>query len=1013
MLRLTLMLLCIAVLAPGGLAADWEVANNGLMGYTVADIVIDFRNPSILYCSTKSGVYKSTNGGSSWYKSSSGMVATPYAAQMCMDPTNPARVYVQAADASGYRYVWRTDNSGASWTQKASGINHPWIRGVTVSKSDPNIVYCGTIIGGDNGGCYKSTNSGDTWTQVAGSDIAGSGLENDCSPVVVDPTNPDRVYCGRTYYDSFLKSTDGGYHWSWTDTSYVVRGIAINPGNTARIIACGEGKLRLSTDYGGTFTTKVSGVSFQAVAHAPSDPNIAYATATSGGIWKSTDAGDTWAQISGSELYGFGRLAIHPENPDTLFCVVSGRGIARSTDGGHTFTFTNTGLPTEIAVSFLRPGFSGSMYAFVNYVGLYRTFDEGASWQFVSTMSDFPKGLEICQASPSTMYYTAWPVDKVMKSTDGGFTWAPTPTAPAAASYYESVAVDPTDPNRVFAAAENTDKVYRTTDGGQTWQAVHDLTNSPDWGNRTAWSITIDPSNPRRVYLATYNHPWRSDDGGNTWVMQNTLHYGVYYGNPPVLKDTSFVRQIDIDPASPNIIYASTQWGGTWKSTDYGDHWSKIWDQGGSTTNNTVIDSRDHNIIYITTLGQGIQRSTNGGLSWTTMSGGLVGNDVYPNVIRQSQANPSRLFVGASVSGTYRTPGGGWGLSIDQARALPDGAYCLLAQDPIVALKYPDSTGCLENPDRLRGIRAANLGVFGTGDRVHVQGTIRVDDADRYLQVDKISLVSSGNLVRPLALGAKALSSPGAPTGIHARMWGSITESGPGFCYVDDGAGATDGTGRRGVKVHYAKGMLPLEVGTFAALDGVLGFSTQDGLTVPCLVLHDQSDVLIGTIANYLRNPGLEAGTLEHWTIVGSQMEVPTGEYIWGITPHSGSHFAGIYGSGVTYSGVLYQSAEVGLGKQVRASVWSRVLHGGNGTNSASNRIGLDPTGGTDPNSPGILWSAWDTQTSWYGSVWRQIATPAAVTTGAWCTVFLQYVGQNASGWHVNCYDDAVVKAVP
>lgn len=1008
MYSLRFVVVCLLILSCPSFAVDWEVANSGLVGYTVADIAIDQSNPNILYCSTKAGVYKSTDGGASWVKSSSGLATVPYAGQLCMDPTNSARIYVQAADASGYRYVWRTDNAAGYWYQKSSGINHPWIRGITVSKSNPNIVYCGTIIGGDNGGCYRSDNYGDNWTQTAGSDIPGSGLENDCTPVVVDPTDPNRVYCGRSYYVGFLKSTDGGYHWTWTDVSYVVRGIAVNPDNPARVIACGEGKLRLSTNYGDTFVDKITGISFQAVVHAPSDSNIVYATATSGGIWKSTNAGDSWSQVSGSELYSYSRIAVHPINPNIIYCVTSGRGIARSTDGGHTFTFLNSGLPTEIAVGYMdvQPG-TGAVYVFVNYVGLYRTFDEGASWQFVSAMPDFPKGFEICRSNPSVMYYVAWPVDKVMKSTDGGFTWAPTPTQPDAVNYYECVAVDPTNPNRVFVAGENTDKVYRTTDGGQTWQAVHTLTPSPDWGNKTCWSITIDPTNPQRVYLATYNHPWRSDDGGNTWVMQDTLHYGVYYGQPPVLKDTSFVRKIDIDPVSPNILYASTQWGGTWKSTDYGDHWVRIWDMGGSITNNTLIDSRDHNTIYISTVGSGVKKSTNSGATWTDMSSG---GELYPSVLRQSLTNPSRLYQGAGTQGVYRTPGGSWGLTIDQAKALPDGAYCLLAEDPIVSLKYPDGWGCLENANRLRGIRATNLGSFNVGDKLRVRGTIKEDEADKYMQVDKATLVSTANEIKPLSMSTKAINEPTAPSGILSRVWGTVSHSGSGWCYLDDGSGAVDGTGKEGIKIRL-DGVPQLEPATFAVVEGVLGKSFQDGRTVPCLTVHSLNSILIGKIGNYLLNPEFESGNFYPWNATASAQLI-NGTWYFSISAHSGTGFVGIYGNYATYSGILYQQTEVKPGRNYRAMVWSRVLHGGNNQDSAMNRIGIDPTGGTDPTSPKVIWSDWDSQPAWYYSEWKQISTPAVVCWDTKCTVFLEYKQQNTSGWHINCFDDAKLEAL-
>lgn len=864
-MRLILVLLCLVFCSSASFAADWETANNGLTGYTVEDILIDPVNPNLLYCSCKNGVYRTVNGGASWYSSSSGLdTRAPSCAKLCIDPNNNNRIYVQATDSNGCRYVYRSDNAGINWAIKSSGITHPWIRSVTASKTTPGVVFCGTIIGGDHGGCYKSTNYGDTWTHIAGDDVPGSGLENDCAPVVVDPTNDSIVYCGRTYYTGFLRSTDGGAHWTWTDVSYKVIGIAVipvpdpnNPGQylPSRIIACGEGHLKVSTNAGVTFTDKIQNVVFSAVAAAPSNSSIVYATSPSNGIYKSTDMGNTWNHVSGSEIYGFGRIAIHPTNPDTFFVVVPGRGVAKSTDGGHTFAFLNTGLPTEINVSFLDNQLgTGVTYAQVNYVGLYRTFDEGASWQFMSSIPYFPKGLVCCKYYPSVLHYVAYPNDRIMRSMDGGFTWEPIPSPPGGDSYYQCIAVDPRNYNHVIVGGYPSNKVWVTRDGGATWLCTLTLTPTPDWWNTYVWNATFDPTNSNRVYLSTYSHPYRSNDGGSTWTALTNLHYSVLYGVPATPHDTSDVRSITIDTQSPNIIYACTQWGGAWKSTNYGDTWTRIFGPTIETTNNIIVDSRDHNTLYMSSLGysstyQGIYKSTNAGATWTSISSGLMGNDMFPNMVVQSLSSPDRFYVGGQAYGCYRSPGGTRGLSIDQAKALTDGAYCMLSDNPVVALKYTDGTGCIETENRLRGVRAVNIGSFVPGDKLQATGTIhREADADAYMQIDKATLIQHINAPKALSMNVKSLYDCmwSGPSGITSRVWGVVTETLPdeNVCFVDDGSGARDPWGRSGVKVKFLTGSLPA-VGSFVTLEGILTTSTFEGrITVPCLAIYGPWGIL-------------------------------------------------------------------------------------------------------------------------------------------------------------------------
>jgi hypothetical protein len=166
------------------------------------------------------------------------------------------------------------------------------------------------------------------------------------------------------------------------------------------------------------------------------------------------------------------------------------------------------------------------------------------------------------------------------------------------------------------------------------------------------------------------------------------------------------------------------------------------------------------------------------------------------------------------------------------------------------------------------------------------------------------------------------------------------------------------------------------------------------------------ADVSFSRLANGLLNAGFESAAYPPWVLTGDGGALQSGSWNFGITAHTGSWFFRAYGYNTAYSGVLTQTANVPAGSY-RAYVWSRVYHGGNPENSAMNRVGVDPTGGTDPNALSVVWSDWDSQSRTSYSEWREISTAVVASGGGPCTVFLQYLQQNPSYYHACCFDDA------
>jgi len=165
-------------------------------------------------------------------------------------------------------------------------------------------------------------------------------------------------------------------------------------------------------------------------------------------------------------------------------------------------------------------------------------------------------------------------------------------------------------------------------------------------------------------------------------------------------------------------------------------------------------------------------------------------------------------------------------------------------------------------------------------------------------------------------------------------------------------------------------------------------------------------------------NPGFETGDLTGWGVIGEGIDgVQTGPWYGDCMPHSGQYFAANAACWVWESGAFYQTFDVCPGRDYTASVWSWVYWVADGSpgseQQTKSRIGLDPTGGSDPNAPTVVWSDWDIEYSEGTGSWDQISVTATATTGR-MTVFLYfYQGptNNPPGgqWHINAFDDVEV----
>lgn len=297
-----------------------------------------------------------------------------------------------------------------------------------------------------------------------------------------------------------------------------------------------------------------------AVTGVEGQPNVYYMGSAGGGVWKTTDAGNTWANISDGYFGGsIGAVAVAESDPNVIYAgggektvrgnVSHGYGVWKSYDAGK--TWQASGLQASQRISRIRihpknpeiayAAVMGRLFGASDERGVYRTKDGGKSWQRVLFANNHAGAVDLIldPNNPRIMFASTWRIlrtpyslesggegSALWYSSDGGDTWkdiSKNKGLPKGTWGIVGVTVSPVNSNRVWAIIENQEGgVYRSDDGGTTWAKVNENRNL----RQRAWyysRIFADTQDENMVYVVNVSYGV-SRDGGRNFEMKNAPH---------------------------------------------------------------------------------------------------------------------------------------------------------------------------------------------------------------------------------------------------------------------------------------------------------------------------------------------------------------------------------------------------------------------------------------------------------------------------------------------------------
>jgi len=638
------------------LGNNWTFVGPNTIGGRVRVVKYHPNNPFIVYAGSASGgVFKSVDGGDTWTAMSDNL-PTLAIGHMAIDPGNPEHIYIGTGEGS-FNWdkvygdgVYKSTDGGQTWVNIMKDVIRDYdlaVNHVEIHPRNSDLIYAAATFGGGSGGLLRTEDGGENWTTV---------LNGPARDVVLDPTNPDRVYVA--FGNANGRSSNGIYFSEQKGDRWTFEKLTVNlpepdsigrvvmdisqsrPGTMVAVMQRSRATaptdrqdflgVYRSTDYGATWER--SAASDQAnmrevlrgqgdynlfVRFHPTDHNVIYL----GGIyvWRSTNFGDSFSQISSQTGVNGAWVDMHyadfnPEDPDQMIVAGDG-GLFRTDDALRStpvFKEINTGLAT---MQFYAMDFDARNPRRV----------AGGTQDRRNNLGDVATG--------------EW--DRLGWGGDGGY-----------------VAFDHEDEN-IFYITSQYGNLAKTTNGGASFRSARrGLDRTDAQGNYLFSFVTpfiMHPTDSRILFVGG-NRMYRTTNRAGEWE--------------PISEDLTGARSslsqfqdLSLCRTDPNVLYGVTGYSSrAFRSTNALDDpeevsWERI-DEGlpNLFLSEVEVHPTDGNIAYIGTAGfsssSGVYKTTDGGQNWEFMKGETEASrlpDIPVGAVVIWEKNPDVVFAGTDL----------------------------------------------------------------------------------------------------------------------------------------------------------------------------------------------------------------------------------------------------------------------------------------------------------------------------------------------------------------------------
>jgi photosystem II stability/assembly factor-like uncharacterized protein len=676
-----------AAYASGGL---WKTTNNGhtfeplfddQASIIMGDIAVDPNNTGTIWVGTGEnnssrssyggmGIYRSDDGGQNWRYM--GLGDTDRIGRILIDPNDSDRVYVAALGKlytpGGQRGIYRSTDGGMNWKQVLAGDEWTGIIDMVFKPGDPHTLYAASwerkrrpwdfTEGGDGSAIYKSTDGGDSWSQLEGGLPSGDFVGR--IGLAVSASSPDTLYASIDNQQALPED-----QWDMGDRPVNAKRLrdmskeqflAQDKNEIERFIRSSDFDVSIDADKLIDWV-RTGRVSIRDIVDQLDDANANMLNADIVGlqVWRSDDAGASWNlthdkpldQVVYSYGYYFGEIRVSPKNADEVY--VLGVPMVKSDDGGKTwFSVQGRNVHSDHQSMWINPQQPDHIIT-GNDGGADVSYDGGQTWVKLDAQ---PLGqfytVNVDMAEPYNVYgglqdngtmrcssINRWQTGANCKRINGGD------------GMY--VAVDPRDNKTTYTGSQF--GYYARLGAGGGRDEVRPRNGFGDPALRYNWNtpVILSPHNADVVYFGS-NRLYRSMDRGETWTaisedLSRSKNRGdVPYGTLTTLSESSLQF---------GLIWAGTDDGQVWVTDSSGVRWQDVAGKLPKDRWVSRVEASSHtrDRAYVTLNGYRdddirayVYRTDNLGKSFTDISKGLPAEAV--NVIREDPLVENILYVG-------------------------------------------------------------------------------------------------------------------------------------------------------------------------------------------------------------------------------------------------------------------------------------------------------------------------------------------------------------------------------